>query len=167
MDFVESRVVIGDLASAFSKRVGDAEIQAWHRFCLAKLDSKRAQAAVRRIIEAEERFPSIAKFTEVAKSIRLGNEIGGAEVMVEIEAGVWRPLREEMAEMRELAGLHLPKMTEAGREHNRRRLAEVMAEHFGRPFPGRSSAAVRKAAGAEHMAVNEHMDAWADEEDPF
>ena len=167
MDFVESRVVIGDLASAFSKRVGDAEIQAWHRFCLAKLESKRAQAAVRRIIETEERFPSIAKFTEVAKSIRLGNEIGGAEVMVEIEPGVWRPLREEMAEMRELAGLHQPKMTEGGRERNRRRLAEVMAEHFGRPLPGANSGKVRKAAGAENMAGTEHVDAWADEEDPF
>ena len=161
MDFVESRVVIGDLASAFSKRVGDAEIQAWHRFCLAKLDSKRAQAAVRRIIETEERFPSIAKFTEVAQSIRLGNEIGGSKAMVEVEPGVWRPLREELAEMRELASLHQPAMTSASRQQNIQRLAEVMAEHFGRPLPG----GMRR--GAVGVSVAEPMGQWVEDEDPF
>ena len=160
MDFVESRVVIGDLASAFSKRIGDAEIQAWHRFCLAKLESKQAQAAVRRIIATEERFPSIAKFTEVAQSVRLGNEIGGSEVMVEVEPGLWRPLREELAEMHELASLHQPAMTEAVRQRNRNRLAEVMAEHFGRPLPR----GMRKAAGAERI---EQVERWFEEEDPF
>ena len=160
MDFVESRVVIGDLASAFSKRIGDAEIQAWHRFCLAKLESKRAQAAVRRIIATEDRFPSIAKFTEVAKSIRLGNELGGSEVMVEIEPDLWRPLCEELAEMRELASLHQPEMTGAVRQRNRQRLAQVMAEHFGRPLPR----GMRKAVGAERI---EQVERWIEEEDPF
>ena len=145
MDFTESRVIVGDLASAFSKRIGDAELQSWHRFCLSKWDFKRAQAAVRRIVETEDRFPSIAKFSEIAKAVRVGNEIGGAPLMVEVEDGVWRPLRDELAEMHELCPRSLPEMSEIDRRRSQQRLAAVMAEHFGRQIPSRSYALAKAA----------------------
>ncbi|MDA8210206.1 MAG: hypothetical protein M0Z92_14565 [Actinomycetota bacterium] len=133
MEFSESRVIVGDLASAFSKRLGDAEIEAWHRFCLRRFDPKRAHATAKKIIQSEERFPTVAKFIEISRTITLGNEIGGAPRVIEIEDGVFRPLAEELAEMRETCTIRQPDMTEEDRARNLFRLGELLAEHFGRP----------------------------------
>ena len=100
MDFSYSRVIVEDLAAAFSKRIGEAETQAWHRFCLRELDERKAAAAVKQIIGQEERFPTIAHFVAVAKSIRIENQhVESSELFVEIEQDVWIPLRQALAEM--------------------------------------------------------------------